>query len=349
MKKKIAVLHAQVPFMWGGAEMMVNNLTQQLRMRGYDAELVSVPFKWYPHESLLDSYLMWRLADLTETNGEKIDLLLATKAPTYMVQHPNKVLWLMHQHRVAYDLKDNAPLSGLNTVPGGRDVIKKLEKMDHLGISEARAVYSISQTVSARLQHFNGLDSTPLYHPPGLAGRYYTEEYGDYVLSVGRLAPTKRVDLLIRALPYCDKNIRAVIAGRGEEMERLQKLSAELGVSDRVTFAGFVSDEELLKLYANALAVCFPPIDEDYGYITLEAFLSKKPLLSCSDSGCVLEFARQGESAFITEPEPEALGRQMQKLYDDKNLAREMGCCGYSAVKDIRWDSVIDELTKTIR
>ena len=348
-KKKVAVLHAQVPFVQGGAENMVRELTKNLRLRGFDAETVSIPFKWYPLEEVLDNYLMWRMTDLTESNGETIDLVLSLKAPTTAIKHPNKVIWLMHQHRAAYDLRDNAIAGGFNTIPGGREAIAKITEMDNKTIAEAKEVFSISKTVTDRLQRFNHIKSTPLYHPPKLAGKYFSGEYGENIVSVGRLDKNKRVDLLIRALPYCDKHIKALIAGRGPELENLTKLARKLGVEDRVEFLGFVPDDDLLKLYADALAVCFPPIDEDYGYITLEAFLSQKPIITCPDSGGVLEFAEHEKNGFIVDAEGEKLGACFDTLYRNKALARDMGINGYERVKDINWDNVIDELTKTIR
>lgn len=349
MKKKVAVLHAQIPFMRGGAELLVESLTKQLRSRGYDAEIVSVPFKWYPNNTLLDSYLFWRMLDLTETNGQKIDLVIATKVPTYMIQHPNKAVWLMHQHRVAYDLQNSAPAGGLNTISGGQELQKQIMHMDNLALSNVKSIYTISKTVSTRLQQYNQIMSTPLYHPPALEGQYFTENYEDYILSVGRLDPNKRVDLLIRALPYCNSNIKAVIAGTGAIRSQLEKLAEKLNVKDRVKFLGFVPDQELLKLYANALAICFPPIDEDYGYITLEAFLSKKPIITCQDSGGVLEFAEHEKNAFVCSVNPEEIGKSFDSLYSNKSLAKEYGEAGYEKVKDIKWDHVIDLLTKTIR
>lgn len=348
-KKKVAVLHAQVAFVRGGAELLVENLTLQLKKRGFDAEIISMPFKWYPNPVLLDSHMMWRMADLTESNGMKIDLAIATKGPTYLAQHPNKVTWLMHQHRVAYDLRDNVPAGGFNVIPGGHEMMKKIRQMDDIAIPESKAIYSISKTVTERLKYYNGIDSTPLYHPPALEGQYFCDKFDDYILSVGRLDPNKRLDLMIRALPYCDRNIKVMIAGRGAEAERLQKLAHDLGVADRVKFLGFVADDDLLGLYANALGVCFTPIDEDYGYITLEAFLSKKPILTCYDSGGVLEFAKQEENAFIVDYEAEKMGECFNRLYQNKKMAQEMGIAGYDVVKDISWDHVIDELTKTIR
>ena len=180
-KKRVAVLHAQIPFMRGGAELLVENLTKQLKIRGYDAEIISLPFKWYPNNTLLDSYLAWNMLDLTESNGQKIDLVIATKMPTYMIQHPNKAVWLMHQHRVAYDLQDNIQAGGLNTIPGGKELQKKIIHMDNMALSKMRKIYSISNTVSARLQQYNNVTSTPLYHPPALYGQYFTENYENYI------------------------------------------------------------------------------------------------------------------------------------------------------------------------
>ena len=348
-KKRIAVLQTQCPFMRGGAELLVEGLAKQLRNRGYETEIVSMPFKWYPENVLLDQFLMWRMVDLTQSNGQPIDLVIANKVPNYMIQHPNKVLWLMHQHRVAYDLKDNVGAAGLNTTPKGKKTIDAIVRMDNIAIAECKDVYTISKTVTERLDHYNNIKSTPLYHPPALEGQYYTEDYGDYVLSVGRLDPNKRIDLLIRALPYCDSGIKAVIAGTGAIRGKLEKLAEDLGVRDRVKFMGFVSDKDLLALYANALAVVFPPIDEDYGYITLEAFLSKKPVITCCDSGGVLEFVKNNQSGNICNVSPEEIGAAVNKFYNDKKMAKEYGEAGYESVKDIKWDCVIDELTKTIR
>lgn len=349
MAKRIIVLHSQVPFVRGGAEIMVDNLLQQLRKRGYQADMISIPFKWYPNNTLLDSYLLWRTLDLTESYGEKIDLAIATKVPSFMLRHPNKVTWLMHQFRQAYDLRNNIQAGGLHTIPGGQDIAERITAMDSLGISESQAVYTISRNVSDRLQQYNGIAAAPLYQPPALAGRYEFGEFGNYILSVGRLDKSKRIDLLIRALAYCDKHIRVKIAGRGPEMDSLQSLATQLHMEDRVDFLGFVPDEDVIKLYANALGVCFPPIDEDYGFITLEAFLSGKPILTCHDSGGVLEFARNDENGYIVDFDAKQMGAAFNKLYGNKSMARDMGQAGYERVKDISWDNVIDALTQTLR
>ena len=81
MTKRVLVCEAQVPFVHGGAELHVGGLVAQLRRHGYAAERVSIPFKWYPKEELLTQAAAWRLVDLSESNGEPIDTVIAHEVP----------------------------------------------------------------------------------------------------------------------------------------------------------------------------------------------------------------------------------------------------------------------------
>ena len=346
--KKIAVLHAQIAFSSGGAELMVKSLTKELKKRGFEAELISIPFRWYPEYGLYDNMLMWEMLDLTEVNGKKIDLVIPTKFPTYGVKHPNKVLWLMHQHRAAYDLYDNKEHYGFGTIEHGDKMRNAVRNFDNNSLKESKRIYTISKNVGKRLENNNGLESDVLYHPPSQYGNYYCEEYGDYILSVGRLDPLKRNDLLIKGLQYCDKKVKLLVVGKGPEAEGLKKLVSALNLESRVRFLGFVDDVKLLKLYAESLGVFFAPVDEDYGYVTLEAFLSKKPVITCYDSGGVLEFVQADKSGFVCDTVPEEIGRAIDTLYYNKRSAIEMGNCGFDAVKNISWDNVINKLTANI-
>jgi glycosyltransferase involved in cell wall biosynthesis len=346
MKKKIAVLHAQIPFMFDGAELLVKNLTNELNNRGYNAEIVSVPFKCYPENVLYDNMLTWRMIDLTESNGEKIDLVISTKFPTYGISHPNHICWMVHQFRECYDLYNHE--YGAKHWQNGEIIKQKVKEFDEICLSGCKKIYSISDNVTKRLNYYNGIHAQTLYHPPKLADRYYSNEYGNYICSVGRLALTKRNELLIKSLVHCNANIRAKIAGHGPQMDCLQKLARDLGVQDRVEFLGFVPDEKLPDLYSNAFAVFFAPIDEDYGYITLEAFLSKKPVITCVDSGGPLEFIEDSKNGYICNPVPEELGDKMNVLFNDREYCKILGERGKEVVQNISWDNVITELTSTI-
>jgi len=345
-QKRVCICNAKIPFMSGGAEVLVESLAMQLRNRGFVVEIIDVPFKWYPEYEAVNGAMAWRLIDLEEANGQKIDLVIATKFPTYAVKHSNKVTWLVHQFRAAYDLYESQ--YGLSNNEGGEELRKLITNIDNQALPESKKIYTISKNVTGRLKKFNAIDSEPLYHPPKLAEQLHSESYGDYILSVGRLDPLKRLDLLINALKHCNPNVKAIIAGTGMEADSLRALARENNVEDRVEFPGFVSDEDAVKLYAGCFAVYFAPFDEDYGYVTLESFLSKKPVVTCVDSGGVLEFAIRNENACISDPEPKEVAESINKLFSDKKKCIALGENGYEKIKGITWDNAIEKLTCTL-
>jgi glycosyltransferase involved in cell wall biosynthesis len=341
----IGICGAQVPFSYGGAENLNDALRVELQKRGYEVDLIAMPFKWYPKQQIFNSINIWQQLDLSEADGKKIDLLITTKFPSYFANHPNKVLWLVHQFRQAYDLYET-PISGFDPKASSDNKLRDLIiKMDHKAIQSHKRIFTISRNVSQRLLKFNKLASTPLYHPPKLHPRYFNKNYGDYILSVGRLDRLKRVDWLIRSLRYCPATMHCLIAGSGPELPKLKELALECGVTDRVEFLGYVEDQRLLELYAECFAVYYAPFDEDYGYVTLEAFLAQKPLLTASDSGGTLEFVEHERNGYIVEPNNERqLAEKIGLLFNDRELCRRFGVNGYGKVKDISWDHVIHEL-----
>jgi glycosyltransferase involved in cell wall biosynthesis len=341
MIKTAVVCEAHVPFVRGGAELCVDGLLAQLRRRGLRADRVSIPFKWYPKDTLLAQAAAWRMIDLSESNGEPIDLVIATKFPTYFVRHTNKVTWLFHQYRAIYDLC-GTPYSEFGHSEADVRLRDKMMQMDYEAIGESRRIFSIARNTSSRLAQFNGLAAEPLYHPPPLAGLLKPGPFGDYVLSAGRLELTKRVDLIIEALAHAPPQVRLVIAGEGPLRAQLEALSETAGVGDRVIFAGRVDDQQLVDLYAGALAIVFPPFDEDYGYITLEAFLARKPVITTTDAGGPLEFVQDAVNGFITEPRPEAIAGAIARLAADIGLAARLGDAGYERARTITWDRVVD-------
>ena len=206
---RIAVCAPQVPFVRGGAELMAEDLVAALR-RGHEAELVTVPFKWYPGTRVLDQAFLWRLVDLTESDGRPIDRVIATKFPAYCVRHPNKVAWVLHQFRQAYDY-DRTELGQFSESPEDRATRAAIERLDAVALGEARKVFATSRNVADRLQRFNGIDAEILPHPPQSLP-YRTGESEGFVLSVNRLDRAKRIDLLIEAAKP-EPSLRVVIAG----------------------------------------------------------------------------------------------------------------------------------------
>jgi glycosyltransferase involved in cell wall biosynthesis len=343
--RTIVVCEAQVPFVHGGAEVHVRELTRELRARGYDAELVSVPFKWYPKEEILPHAAAWRLLDLRESNGRPIDLVIATKFPTYFVRHPNKVTWLIHQYRAAYELC-GTPYSDFGHNEGDVGLRDTLIRLDTEMLGECRRVFTNARNTANRVHKYNGLPAEALYHPPRLAARLAAAPptYGDFVLSVGRIESVKRVDLLVSAMARVDKPIRLVVAGDGTQRANVERVAAEAGVAGRVAFLGAVEDEQLLALYRDALAVLYPPYDEDFGYVTLEAFLARKPVVTAVDSGGPNEFVVDGVNGFVVAPEPEAVAGAVNALARDRRRAAALGDAGHERARTITWDGVIEKL-----
>lgn len=343
MTKTVLVCEAQVPFVKGGAEYFSSELVRQLRGHGYETELVSVPFKWYPKAEIFAHAAAWRLLDLSESSGRPVDLVITTKFPTYCVRHPNKVAWLLHQYRAAYELAGSA-FSEFEHVEEDVAVRERIVALDTAMLSECRRLFAISRTSADRVTRFNGLPVGTVYHPPRLADRLHGGDAGDYVLSIGRLEAIKRVDLAIRAMAHVPPPVRLVIAGTGTHRPALEALVVSLNLADRVTFLGSVSDEDVLALYAGALAVVFPPFEEDYGYVTLEAFLSHKPIVTTTDAGGPNEFVVDGESGFVAPPDPEAIGGAVARLQADRARAAAMGDAGFDRARTVTWAGVIERL-----
>ncbi|HVT18528.1 MAG TPA: glycosyltransferase family 4 protein [Thermoanaerobaculia bacterium] len=342
---RICICGAKVPFAHGGAEMLIDSLRDELLARGCEVDVVTLPFHWPNRVELLKSSLAWRLVDLTAAEGKRIDRVIATRFPSYLVKHPNKVVWLVHQLRQVYDLLGTRH-SDFSATPRDQRAIEMVRAMDRRTLSEARAVFTISRNVAQRLAQFNNLPAQVLYPPPRLGRALRAGDFGDYVLGTGRLDRMKRFELLVRAVQHAETPVRCRIAGRGPEREALAELAARLGVSARVELLGWVEDRDLVDLYAGALGVFNAPYDEDYGYVTVEAFKAAKPVVTAADSGGVLEFVEDGVSGFVCAPDaPRELAARLDRLFRDRELARRLGAAGQARVRQIDWDHVVAALT----
>lgn len=339
----VLILGVQVPYVRGGAEILNQSLKEKIQEAGHRVDIVTLPFRWIPKTELVKNCAAWRLMNLEEINGEKIDRVIATKFPSYLVEHPRKVTWLVHQFREIYDLYNTMYTAFHNEIEDNQ-VREAIIKMDSEALRDSRRVFTISQNVSNRLLKFNNRRSTALYPPPHMGDRYYTDSYGDFVLYVGRLEGNKRPELIVRAMQHVRAPLRCLIVGKGSMQKALDEMCEAEGVASRVEFLGEVGDIELLDLYARCGCVFYGPIDEDYGYVTVEAMKSRKPVVTCRDSGGTLEFVTDRETGFVTGTAPEEIGAAVTKLLEDKPLARKLGDAGHERVSPIGWSKVIDAL-----
>jgi glycosyltransferase involved in cell wall biosynthesis len=338
---RIAVCIPQVPFERGGAEIFADDLVRELAARGHEAALVTVPFKWYPGVRVLTQAFLWRLVDLAEANGRPVDVVIATKFPSYALRHPRKVVWLLHQFRQAWDL-DRTELGQFSESAEDRTLRRKVLELERTALGEARAIFATSRNVASRLEASTGLRAELMPHPPAPLA-YRCESYGDFILSVNRLDRAKRIDLLLEAAGARPEQ-RGGLAGDGPARERLERLARDRGLNGRAEFTGRVSDDELADLYARCLGVYYAPVDEDFGMVPFEAFLSEKPVLTTTDAGGPLDVVHDRETGLVVEPRADELAQACAWLAEHGDDARAFGRAGKEIAARVTWDSCVDRL-----
>ena len=346
---RIAICHPQTPFSRGGGEYHTEGLAAALRLEGHDVDILPIPFKWYPPSELVHQMAMWRSLDLSEANGMSIDMVIALKFPAYLVRHPRKVVWLIHQHRAAYELWSHPVFGDLAMYPEGERVRELIWKADRVGLAEARRIFTNSANVRDRLRESLGMSAEPLYHRSPLTEMLLAEESGstgDYVLFPSRLEPLKRQALVAESMRHVRTDVRLVLVGSGSDEVKLRRLMDQRHLGNRVTLEGGVSDERLVELYRGALGVYYGPYDEDYGYVTLEAMAARKPVVTLTDSGGPLEFVRDGENGIVAAPKPREIAGALDSLANDTDVAGAMGESGHKLLKDTvpAWPEVVARL-----
>lgn len=346
---RIAVVHPQTPFVRGGAETHTESVVRALRDAGHDAEMVTVAGKWYPATELLHQMAVWRSLDLAESNGLKIDAVVALKFPAYLVPHERKIVWLIHQHRSAYELWDHSEFADLSRQEEGPAVRDMVWTSDRIALGEAKRIYTNSRNVQERLWTSLRLSSEVLYHPSPICEALLPREpgpYGDAIVFPSRLEPLKRQSLVVEAMRHVRTAVKLTLVGEGPDEPALRDLATKHGVTDRVEFAGRLPDEQLYDRYLNALGVYYGPFDEDYGYVTLEGFAAHRPVVTLTDSGGPLEFVEDGQTGLVAEPDPRSIADAFDRLYADRGRARRLGEAGNERLRGTvpGWADVVARL-----
>lgn len=342
---KIAIVSNQAPFVRGGAELLAEWFHDMLEAYGHQAEIVRIPFRWSPPEKIIDHMLAARLTRIANT-----DRVIALKFPAYYVPHENKVLWLVHQFRQAYDLW-GTPYQDLPSSPMGRQIRESVMQADRSFLPEAGSKYAISRTVQRRLKRYCDIESEILYPPLLDSSIYKCREYGDYFFCPGRIAAGKRQDMAIAAMEHVPGTSRMVIAGPSETpqyLRRLQLMVHEHGLEKRVEIIPrWISDEEKLELLGGARAVVCLPLDEDYGLVALEALHACKPIVTLDDAGGVLELVSDRKTGIVAS-DISTLAAALHELSEVDGLAQRLGAAASEAPRalGISWERVIDALTR---
>jgi glycosyltransferase involved in cell wall biosynthesis len=347
---RILIASTYVPFVPGGATKIVHDLRDELRARGFETDTVLLPFdgSW---PSVPEQTLGLRLLDLREACGMRVDRLITVRYPSYALRHDDKVCWFIHHHREAYDLWGTA-YSGMPDSPTGRHYRDMMRKSDDLYLRECRKVFTNSRVMAERLKKFNALDADGVLYPPlPRQHPFCPGPFGDYLFYPSRITSIKRQVLAVEALRFTDPGLRLVLGGAPDSDAEQVALEAAIdaaGVGDRVVLTGWLSEQQKADLMAGCCGALYLAYNEDsYGYVTLEAFHSAKPVLTLSDSGGSLEVVENGFNGYVTLPEPQALAEAMNRLWLDRRHAQDLGEAGRGTLQRHRidWDHVVESLT----
>jgi glycosyltransferase involved in cell wall biosynthesis len=342
---RLAVVTASPLFAEGGHTVLARSLVTALREAGHQADLLITPQNRFGR--MASSYLATWLTDVGQTwDEQRIDQVISLRFPSYAVRHPRHACWLFHRMREYYDLWETfiRPMARRHKV---KEHVRRwcLHRVDgYLLTRNVNRLFVISATVQSRLRRIGGIPSTVLYPPPPQRA-YRCDGYGEEFFAVSRLTPLKRMDLLVRAMAEPEAaGLRCAIAGDGDAAGGLRSLARALRVDDRVRFVGPVSTEQLETHLATCRAVVFPVFNEDYGLVTVEAFTSRKAVVTCTDSGGPAELVRDDANGFVTEPTPAAIAKAMRRLADDRGLAERLGAAGAVDAAQITWPRTVEQL-----
>jgi len=341
----IAIVTSAPPLTEGGHLVLARGLERALLEAGHRAGIVTTPSNRFGRQGA--AYLANWLTDVGMTGtGERVEQVITMRFPSYAVRHPNHVCWLVHTMREYYDLWDRFA-GGISPQGRAKERVRRtlIRAADSYCFKHhVKRLFTISGAVSERLQRWNGVKGEVL-HPPPPARAYRCDGYGDYLFFASRLSPLKRADLILQALARPEAGqARIVIGGDGEDRARLERMTRDLGLDRRVSFEGHLTEPALVDHLARCRAVVFVPHQEDYGFVTVEAFAAAKPVITCTDSGGPLEFVRAGENGWIVAPDAAALAKACGEAMDSPGTAERLGAQGRRDVARLTWDNVVRTL-----
>jgi len=343
---RVIVASTSIPHIDGGGRLIVRWTAEAMRAAGHEVEEFFLPFPPGVRPSLS---AMVGLRAMPFAGSA--DRLVAIRWPAHLIRHENKATWFIHHYRQLFDLW-HSPYRGVPANEEGIGYREAFRRIDNLALRESRDLFTNSLIVRDRVREYNGLDPEPLFPPlGGDTRRFHTDGYGDFIFYPSRVTPIKRQLLAIQAMEHTRSPVRLVIAGKPESAQYEQELRdfvREHDLDGHVELRfGWLDETRKVRMLAQCLALAYLPLDEDsYGYPSLEASHSRKPIVTLRDSGGALEFVRDGCEGIVAEPDPRSVAVAFDRLYEDRAEAERMGQLSFArrAELNISWPHVLDRL-----
>ena len=332
--------------MRGGAEELAGHLCAHLNSTpGVQAEVLRVPFSWEPFERLADEIFLNRTLQLSN-----VDRVIGLKFPAYLIPHHNKVLWVLHQYRQAYDLRDRGE-SNIPATPAGEKICELVRRADAEVFAGCRRLFAQSKTIQDRLKRYNGVAEPVLMQPLNYPEWFSDCGDGGYIFAGGRVNAGKRQHLLVEAMASTKSGAKLIVAGppdTPDDANRLQQIVRRFKLEDRVTLD--LGYHPLAKIadYVNHARVCASiPVDEDcLAYVTMEAASASKPIIALTDSGGVLQLVLNGETGCVASPDAKSIAEAIDLLCSDAARSAQMGRAARRLWDsfEVTWPNTIEKL-----
>jgi len=336
-----------MPFVWGGAEELAAHLANECIKLGHESEILRIPFQWDP-ASLIPSQML--MVDALELWN--VDRVIALKFPAYLIRHPHKTIWLLHQFRQAYDLFD-AGQSHISNDAAGDDLRRIIKNADEEAFKTCRKIMTNSSVTQKRLHHYNHLHAEVVLPPLNDPELFMGGASQGYIFAGGRVNASKRQHLLVEAMHQTKNPVKLIIAGPPDskaDADHLHELVERYALKDRVKLdLRFLTRTELAHYVNHALACAYLPIDEDsLGYVTMEAAVAGKALLTVTDSGGILGLVKHWQTGWVASPHPNDIADKLTRLTHQTQETLQLGVHARAlwTSLDINWPHTLTRLLR---
>ncbi|HNX24636.1 MAG TPA: glycosyltransferase family 4 protein [Spirochaetota bacterium] len=218
-----------------------------------------------------------------------------------------------------------------------------------------RIVAQSSNTRDNTIKYYNPVKEVEIiplaFHPPVIV-KSSREKLGldkdsFYFITIGRLVKRKSIETILQALSgISNKKIKLLVVGDGPEMEFLQSMAASLNLTERVTFPGYIADEEKYSFLKNSDAFILTSLHEGFGIVFMEAMFTGLPIV-CTNHGGQVDFLTDKENALLIDVgDVESCRKSMLKIYKDSSLYNLMSKNNKKKVKNFYAESVAAEYLK---
>lgn len=267
-------------------------------------------YKWYmPFMSMAVEFFDLRRYDLVLSDASAFAKGVITSTNTLHICYchtPTRYLW-SDTHQYIQELNYNKYFKKVIAL-----MLRKIRIWDRVAADRVDVFIANSKFVAKRIKKYYRRDSTVIYPPVEINKFSVADNTSDYFLIGGRLAPYKRIDIVIEAFKGLDKKLK--IFGDGVDYERLVALAKGM---KNVEFVGRVSEADQAELYRKALAFINPQ-EEDFGITAIEAMASGRPVIAFGSGGALETVVDGVTGSFFYEQTAEAVREAVEKFDNSK-------------------------------